>query len=306
MINSIISIMPILLLFVLGFFLKWKNIIKPQSIGDIKSIVANIALPALLFRGFMGVTLSPEYLLIIAVMFFIPVIMLLLGKVLNRVLNVKNRYFPYLLSGFEMGMFGYAIFSTVFGLENLPVIAIVDLGQVIFVFFILLPMLNSSTKQSNSFKSISMSFIKSPVIIAIILGLITGCSGIKWGSNILLNSILNFIDIVGALTMPLIMLSLGYELEFKKSGFIKAVKTVFVRKLILVFLAIIINKFIISGLLHLPELYVFAVLIMFLMPPPFVISIFMDQDDRESLGYITNTLSISILFSVLILIPFLP
>ena len=41
------------------------------------------------------------------------------------------------MTAFEVGMLGYAIYGGVFGQENLYRLAIVDLGQVLFVLFVL-------------------------------------------------------------------------------------------------------------------------------------------------------------------------
>jgi len=43
-------------------------------------------------------------------------------------------------------------------------------------------------------------------------------------------------------------------------------------------------------------------MVMFLTPPPFVISIFMKQDDRENMDYVSNTLSLDTVVSVLMII----
>lgn len=302
MLDSILNILPITLFFLIGITIKKLNMIAQLSISDIKKIVANITLPALLFIGFSQISLKKEYLLIVIIMFCTPTIMLLLGKVLNRSLKINNKYFPFLLSGFESGMLGYALFLAFFGIENLPAIALVDLGQGLFVFFILVPTLNSLDSKATSIKTVALSIIKSPVIIAILSGLLVGGIGIKFDVNILLSSIFDFINIVGGLTMPLIMISLGFEIEFKKAGLARAIKTVLIRKILLVSIALVLNKFLIVSLLNLPQIYEYALLTIFLMPPPFVISIFMDQKDRESVGYVTNTLSISIILSVLILL----
>ncbi|MGL1890469.1 MAG: permease [Spirochaetaceae bacterium] len=287
--------LSIFLLFLLGVFFKFSKFLKTQTIRDLKKIVANVTLPALLFKGFSGIDFQKEYLLIVILMFCIPLCIFLLARPLKKVIKIKSPYLPHLLGGFEMGMLGYALFLTIFGQENLPVIAVIDLGQVLFVFFVLIPSLGQLKSGKNSIKEISKTFIKSPVIIAIISGLIIGLINIDITQ-------IEIIDILGSLTMPLIMISLGYEIEFKKEGFLLALKTVIFRKTLLFISALLVNKFIISSFLGLPIIFEYGVLVMFLMPPPFVVSIFMDQDDHKNLGYVTNTLSLSIVVSVIMIL----
>ena len=50
------------------------------------------------------------------------------------------------------------------------------------------------------------------------------------------------------------------------------------------------------------EIYEYAVFTMFMLPPPFVISIYMKQEDRANLSYVVNTLSLSTVVSVLAVI----
>lgn len=302
MIESLLNILPIALLFLLGISLRVFSIISQNTISEIKKIVANIALPALLFTSFMEVDFEPDFLVIILFMFLFPVIMLLIGGLINRISGVNSKYFRFLMAGYETGMLGYAIFLTFFGTESLPAVAIVDLGQGLFVFFVLLPTLNVLEKGAFSIKDVLLSIVSSPVIIAIVLGLLLGSQDVVLTSTSVGSSISQFISLLSGLTTPLIVICLGYELQFSKNGFTMALKTVVIRKSLLFISAIIFNHFVIINILHLPEIYSYALYTVMLMPPPFVISIFMDQEDRKSVGYITNTVSISILVSVAFLL----
>ena len=247
---------------------KGKKIITEKTVSDLKKIVANIALPALLFLSFMQINIKKELVVIIFIMFLFPTLMLFIGNFFNRILKINNKYFRFLMSGYETGMLGYAIFLVFFGQENLPAVALVDLGQGLFVFFILLPFLNSMETGETSVKSVFKTVITSPVIIAIVSGLIIGAVGFNLKAYSITTSLLEFINIVGGLTTPLIMISLGYEIQFSKNGFFNALKTVIIRKIIMILAATIINEFVINKLLHLPKIYSYAVYTVLLMPPP--------------------------------------
>jgi hypothetical protein len=49
-------------------------------------------------------------------------------------------------------------------------------------------------------------------------------------------------------------------------------------------------------------MYRYAMMVMFLTPPPFVISIFMKQDDKPNMDYVANTLSLDTVVSILLII----
>ena len=49
-------------------------------------------------------------------------------------------------------------------------------------------------------------------------------------------------------------------------------------------------------------MYEYALLTMFILPPPFVIAVFMDKDDRENQQYVVNTLSLSTLVSLIVFV----
>ena len=72
---------------------------------------------------------------------------------------------------------GYAIFSAVYGAENVFKFGIIDLGQVLFVFFVLIPSLQSFT-DTKPFSHTVRNFITTPVILAILISLSLSQTGL--------------------------------------------------------------------------------------------------------------------------------
>jgi predicted permease len=302
MISIFLSILPVLLFFALGTLLKNKNFLKEGSSSDIKKIVSNLALPALLFQAFASLNLEVRFLLLVLLIFLICALMIFIGKVTARILKIKTPYWSLMMGGFEMGMLGYALFLSIYGHEHLAKFALMDLGQVLFVFFILMALLIREKEGHSSARVLLLSFIKSPVILAIFAGLLTGTVKTMINPNALTRALGEFLVLAGNLTVPLISLMIGYELSFKRKGMVLALKTVLIRKTFLIILALLVNRFIIREYMGLDRIYEMALLTMFLLPPPFVISIYMKQEDRENLDYVNNTLSLSTVISVTILI----
>ncbi|MDC7232706.1 MAG: AEC family transporter [Spirochaetales bacterium] len=301
MINTILSILPVLLFFALGFTLKRMDFLKEGSSGDIKKIVSALALPALLFQAFASLEFESSYLILVLLIFLTGILMIFLGKLTARLFRVKTPYWSFLMGGFEMGMLGYALFLSIYGTEHLSKIALMDLGQVLFVFFVLMALLIREREGSSSAAELIQSFISSPVILAIFAGLITSVLKNLISPNALTESLTEFLKLLGALTVPLISLMIGYELSFKKEGMALALKTIALRKGLLLILALLLNRYIVRGVLNLDRIYEMALLTMFMLPPPFVISIYMKQEDRNNLDYVNNTLSLSTVISVLVI-----
>ncbi len=293
------SILPILLLFILGFILQKSKSFSEPTIAGIKRIVSDLALPALMFQAFSTLEIESSYLILVITIFMVCLLMVLLGKALAKPLGMSSPYFPLMMGGFEMGMLGYALFISVYGTEHLGKFALVDLGQVLFVFFVLMALLIKERDGVHNTKVLLRQFVTSPVIIAIFLGILVSLFAKDIELNNLFLSLGEFIDLLASLTVPLIAISIGYGIHIKKDGLALAFKTILVRKGLLIILALLINRFLVGGLLGMPAIYRYAVLVMFLTPPPFIITIFMRPGDKESADYVDNTLSMDTLVSII-------
>jgi len=294
------SILPIRLLFVLGFVLQRSKSFSEPTIAGIKRIVSDLALPALLFQAFSNVEIESRYLLLVVTIFMVCLVMVLLGKALAKPLDMTSPYFPLMMGGFEMGMLGYALFISVYGIENLGKLALVDLGQVLFVFFVLMALLIKERDGVHNKKVLLRQFITSPVILAIFAGILVSLFAKNLEPNPLFIALAEFIDLLATLTVPLIAISIGYGIHIKGEGLAKAFKTILVRKVLLVAFALLINRFLVDSLLGMSAIYRYAVLLMFLTPPPFIVTIFMKAGDKENADYVDNTLSMDTLVSIIL------
>ncbi len=226
--------------------------------------------------------------------------MVLLGKMLANILQISSPYFPMLLGGFETGMLGYAIFIAVYGMEEIDKLALIDLGQVLFVFFVLMALLMKQRDGAQSASQLVKMFLTSPVIISIFLGIFA--SLLKGDTDYSTYRMVHFagqvITLLGNLTVPLICLVIGYELKFDVHSARLSVKTIVIRNILLIVFALLMNKVVFVRLLHFEPIYEYALLTMFLMPPPFVIALFLKEEDRKNQQYVINTLSLSTVVSI--------
>jgi predicted permease len=302
MIETLLPVLPVVLLFVVGFSLQKVNFFTTEAIVGIKRIVSDIALPALLFKAFLAVEFKPSSLILIGAIFLTCFVMVLLGRLIAPLLKISTPYFSIMMGGFEMGMLGYALFLALYGGENLGKIALVDLGQVIFVFFVLMAILIKERDGVQDPKVLLKQFITSPIILSILCGLAFSFIAPSVKSTPLLESLSSFIDMVGSLTVPLIAISIGYTIHIDTSNLSLSIKTIVVRKILSLIFFVIVNSLIVQSLLGLDRMYSYALMVMFLTPPPFVISIFMKQSDKKNMDYVANTLSLETVVSIVMII----
>ena len=143
-------------------------------------------------------------------------------------------------------------------------------------------------------------FITSPIILAISMGIILGYMKKGFSPNPLLTSVHSLIVLIGSLSVPLISISIGYGLKVSAKGLKLSLLTILVRKTFNISFALLINHYIIRNLLHMDSIYSIALLFIAIAPPPFIISVYMNQKDEENLTFIDRTISLDCIISILL------
>ena len=297
------QVLPILFLIGLGFFLNRVSFLTEEVVGYLRKMVVNLALPAALFVSFLKVELGPSSLAIFAVTFSLCILLFLIGQALKKVFKIRREYFPYLFTGFEYGMLGISLFAAAYGINNLGYIAVVDLGHEIFIWFLFLPALLLKRDGQGAIKKTVKSFASSPVVIAILSGILFNFLG---GGKFLYElpvtgAIMTTMDFLSALTVPMILIILGFGINFNKKGISEALPAVACRICLAVPLALLINVYFIRNLLGLGKMYEAALFTLMVLPPPFIIPLYVkrDIDDGEK-QYINNVLTLNAAVSVII------
>jgi len=298
----VLNLLPIVGLFVLGFVLKRIRFVDADAVESLKRLVVNIALPSLLFIAFSTLRLELRLLVVVIAVFMVCSVMVVLGRAIGRLFGITSPYFAILMGGFETGMIGYAIFIAVFGAENVSTLALVDFGQVTFVFFVLVAMLISLKGEKPRAHELLLRLLSSPVIIAIFAGLAIGQlqTVLPFADTRTYATITGFLQLLANLTVPLICIVIGYQLEITRQHLWLPLFTLTIRTALLLGFAFLVSELVLERLLHLPSMYRNAVFTMFVLPPPFVIPLFMKQNDTENLRYVSNTLSLGTLASTVV------
>ena len=299
-----LKFIPVLLLILLGVIIRKIKLLKPETIREFKTVLVNISLPSLFLLTFARTSFELRYLLIILAVFIVCLIMLFLGTRFSKRLSPDNSYFPSVFTGFETGMLGYALFTAFFGAENTYKIAIFDIGQVTFVYFVLVSFLQRKNGNTATAKQLVLSFAKSPIILSILIGIVFSTTGLtQYVQNFqITGSLTTVLELLSNLAEPLICIIIGYELRINKNNLARPLITVLIRTVLMLAAAFLIDRFLLDGLLHLDRSFAVAMYTMFLLPAPFVIPIFMDSRAEDEQADILNVISINIIVTLVALL----
>jgi predicted permease len=202
----ILKIIPIVLIFVLGFFLKSINVLKKESADWFIKLAFYVAIPALIITALTGVDLSAEFI-------YFPIIATLIilagfgmAFLTGRLLKLKRQTFGTFVCG-TMIMntgFTYPFFIAVFGAEGFARMVIFDIANGILLFTFAYYIACRYGKNSKGAKTAVKKLVLSPPIWAFVIGIILNLSGVTM--PVIAGELFR---ILGNLFIPLLLLSLG-------------------------------------------------------------------------------------------------
>lgn len=282
MIGIIISViqtaLPVFAALGLGMFCRSKIFLSRDGIDALKKVVINLTLPFVLLNAFATAEYSAQTIILPVIMFAVCCVALALGLLLCKLLRFPGRLTPFLASGFEAGMLGYALFALLFPNVSISNFAIIDIGQTLFVFTLFKILLSGK----RDIKAILRDMATTPILWATFAGVLIGATGLydlmeQYQFSGIFNSLTDFLS---APTGMIILLTVGYDLVLKEipwkqvSGFIAmrlAVMAVCIAGMVFL------NRTLLGGLI-----FEGAVILMCILPPPYVIPVFADEPDERS------------------------
>lgn len=291
-------ILPVFVLIALGVILKRKNIVSDEGIVTLKNLAVNIFLPFTAFNAVIYGTFTKDSIVLILLEIAILFIAYGLGFVYKRFFSEDIRgYVPYSITTFEGGMFGWAMVSMLVGSENLFYLVQMDIFNGLFCFTVVTTGLVLLTGKKQSKKEVAISIITSPLIIAVILGIIGAY--FKLGEKIDNSPFVGtYKTLIGFLTQPLspiILICIGSGLEFKFDILSKGIKLVFFRFVTMLVLMLLSLLFI-SKTIGLTPVLTKSLLVYFLIPPTFLLPIY--ANDKNKIEFISGFLSLQIIVSL--------
>lgn len=293
-------VLPVIVMLFLGYLCRVKNLVTKEGLAGIKSVISNITLPVVLFKAFYTTDYSLRSVLGFVIIFTSCILALLAGYALNRFV-AQSKLMPYLLSGFEVGMLGYALYGLLAGTDKLSYMASVDLGQVLFVYTVYLTLLKNATGQKTNVKGILLSMIKNPAFQGVAIGIIIGITGL--GGFISASPVGGiFEEVIETITLPtagMILIIVGYELSMRRDLIGPVVKTITFRVAVMTVL-LCVSAFIMFSILPFDKNLFMAMVLLFSLPAPFIIPLYADVESEGV--YISTTLSMNTLVTIFIFI----
>jgi predicted permease len=303
-IQIINKVLPVILLILLGYWLRRSHFLREGTMDDLRKLVVGVALPSVLFLTFLQLELKISYLVIFCMVFLVCLGMFGLGFWLQKQFRIPQAYFPFMMTGFEYGMLGVSLFGGAYGMQKLGFIAVMALGHELFIWFVFLAFLLTRRDGIRETRLLLGTFFKSPVIIAILAGLVLNLLGVKTllPDIFLAGALLSVFQFLANLVVPLILLIVGYSIQFDLKGLRAALSFPLLRLGILIPLALLMNTFVLRGWLHMEPTFEAALFTLFVLPPPFIIPMYMPAGMSEEKHYVNNVLALYTLFSITIFI----
>jgi len=294
-------IIPVFLIIFIGFLLRRKEVIKDAGVNTLKKLIVTLFLPASLFYAFLNAELTSKYFYLIVGVIIICFLLYLTGLVFRKTAILDSVYSAEFFTGFEFGMVGIALFSAIFGIKALPVISLIGLGHEFFIWFIYLPLLKSHAPDTeNRLGDVVVSFMKSPIIIAILSAVILNKTGLAESAvnHFITGGILTTLKWFSSVTVSVVLLVLGCSLRFEHLNIGKSLKYSALR-LFFVLLISIPAYFLINKIIpDMPALFQYAWLTFFLLPPPYIIPIYVPLDHGTENSFLSNTIVLYTLISL--------
>ena len=297
--ETLASVIPIVLLIALGILLRRLRVLDDGVVEGLKRLIVSVVLPAVLFTAFLSMEFRAEYLALIVIIPVACVLLLGMGAVARRALGAPP-VATFLFTGFEFGMVGLALYAAAYGLGNVPTAAIVGLGHEFFIWFIFVTLLKRQSDGAVSLSETLASFVKSPVILAIFAGLALNRLGVAetLAANPFSAGVLGALGYLAAVIVPVILLIVGYGTRLSRAGVREAAPLVAVRFVVCLILALVLSELVVGRWLGLDQFAQAAVFMLFILPPPFIVPIFLPAHRRDEVAYSNNVLSLYTVVSV--------
>lgn len=272
------KVLPVFVVLFLGILCRKRTLLTREGINALKKVAVDIALPAVMFSSFATAEYTVNSICVPLIMFTVCCIALFIGFRLCRGMKIGGRLSPFITAGFEAGMLGYTLFAILFGEEMRPAFAIVDLGQVLFVFTVYKVLLAGKNNVGDALKEA----LSAPTVWAILLGLLFGTTGLyKALESSGVSSVLDALtDFISAPTSVLILLAIGFDLDPAKIQWKKIGSLLGLRigvSAVLLGIVWLLNHFVLGGMIHTG-----ALILMFVLPPPYVLPVFADVEEERT------------------------
>ncbi|MDY3059724.1 MAG: AEC family transporter [Fusobacterium sp.] len=207
------KLLPIFLFFTIGYILKMMDILKKEEASVLLKLVFYLLSPAVIILSVSGMKLERELLLYPISALCIHAIMIPTGLFLSKLIKLNDDE-RKVFRGATLIMnmtFILPFFIVFFGEKNLYLLSLFDAGNLVIVTTVVYSIFVSS-KEDTAMDKVK-KLLKSPLIIALIIGFVLNITGLKLPKGIEIT-----MQEIAEMTGTLIMIALGayFTPKFKK------------------------------------------------------------------------------------------
>lgn len=309
------SLVSIGVLLLAGVLMSRRGLLGERAVDGLKLLITTLTLPLLLFRAFLQLRPEGRNAVLALAVFAACAVMAGIGAALTRAVRLPRPETRLLFQGFEAGMLGYAFFVALHGNERLSSFAALDMGQVVYVFTVL--MVQMSVLEQHRVREEAVvpasdgrtagaapivfpwrDIVASKVLWAIFGGLAISLAAPGFAAS--LAGADGFaapvFDTIGGLTTPLVCLVIGASLAGGIPRDPAIVKVVALRTVVGLALGLGFGLLVVPAL-GFSDWYAKAAIMLFVLPAPFVIPVYY----RRSAAFIGSVLTLSTAVSIVLI-----
>lgn len=285
--QAIAKLFPVFFVLLMGLYARKRNWISHEQNDGIKSLALGILFPFLIYNIVADASLDKQIGVEIVYLIGIWIFVYFLGRIFCRIMPKElSELSPFLLLTCEGGAVALPLYISVVGSAYAVNLIPFDLAGIL-VNFIFVPTV-LQLKQSNKLQFLPLvkNVVSAPFVIAAVLGFITNLTGLQ--DMLLKNEIFGplYENTIATLTAPiaaLILFSLGYSINLKKSYLMPLVKLAGIR--ILFCTGIIASFFLLFPSKMANPIFLFGVLLYFYCPTGFPVPLqikdILDSEEKE-------------------------
>jgi len=302
LINTVPSIVQIFIFLILGYIVKRKGILSHSEISVVKKLVIDFSLPALLFLSFARIEFSLHLIPVTVSIIALCIGLAAVGKAFSLLLGDGYRLLPVFNTTMNFGLLGIMLYQAMFGLDKLEHYSIFGIGHELFMWFLFFPFVGILFQgRKIQLTEVLRLMLRTPIMWGIIAGCIVGFSGIyqDLASNVVTFSLLFSLEVLSEITMPLLLLFIGYSVEFIPRHLKSSMVYITVRIASFFIFGYLLKVSIIDRFVAESMHYDAAYFLLMLLPPVYVLPLILeDYVDHDELVKLNNAVVLHSLITI--------
>lgn len=224
--NVVEKVLPVILVFFIGFFLKQAGILEKRDGDALLKVFFYVSVPALIFLSVVQMKFSPHLLWLPVIAVLVILTLFVVSNFFGRLLHLDQPTFGVFLIGTLImnTSFTYPFLLAARGEESLAQASLFDFGNTALVFTFIFYLACKYGSNSSNLLVMIGKFMRSPPLLALIAAL-----GLNLMNVTLPIIATRFFTIIGYMTMPLVMLSLGIYFSPKAARMLPVLSAVAIR-----------------------------------------------------------------------------